>query len=82
MTIPVPPLRERGDDCLILTEYFIRRFNERYNRLIRGWDTDVAEVFLTYGWPGNVRELENLLERIFVLETDDIIKTKRGQVCS
>lgn len=76
VSINLPPLRERGDDCLILTEYFIRRFNESYNRLIRGWDTDVAEVFLTYGWPGNVRELENLLERIFVLETDDIIKTK------
>ena len=76
VSINLPPLRDRGEDCLVLTEYFIRRFNERYDRVIRGWDTDVAEVFLTYGWPGNVRELENLLERIFVLETDDIIKTK------
>ncbi len=76
VSINLPPLRERGEDCLVLTEYFIRRFNARYGRAIRGWDTDVAEVFLTYGWPGNVRELENLLERIFVLETDDIIRTK------
>ena len=76
VSINIPPLRDRGEDCLVLTEYFIRRFNERYDRVVRGWDTDVAEVFLTYGWPGNVRELENLLERIFVLETDDIIKTK------
>ena len=76
VSINIPPLRDRGEDCLVLTEYFIRRFNERYDRVIRGWDTDVAEVFLTYGWPGNVRELENLLERIFVLETDDIIRTK------
>lgn len=74
--VNLPPLRERGEDCLVLTEYFIRRFNDRYNRIIRGWETAVAEVFLTYDWPGNVRELENLLERIFVLETDDIIKTK------
>lgn len=74
--VNLPPLRERGEDCLVLTEYFVRRLNERYSRVIRGWDTDVAEVFLNYGWPGNVRELENLLERIFVLESDDVIKTK------
>lgn len=76
VSINLPPLRDRGDDCLVLTEYFIRRFNERYNRSIRGWDTEVAEVFLSYDWPGNVRELENLLERIFVIETDDFIKIK------
>lgn len=76
VAINLPPLRDRGEDCLVLTEYFIRRFNERYNRAIRGWDTDVADVFLNYHWPGNVRELENLLERIFVLEADDVIKTK------
>jgi len=76
VAVNLPPLRDRGEDCLVLTEYFIRRFNERYNRVIRGWETDVADVFLSYDWPGNVRELENLLERIFVLETDDIIKIK------
>lgn len=76
VSVNLPPLRARGEDCLVLTEYFIRRFNDRYNRVIRGWDTDVAEVFLTYDWPGNVRELENLLERIFVLETEDLIKAK------
>lgn len=76
VSINIPPLRDRGDDCLVLTEYFVRRFNERYKRSIRGWDTDVAEVFLNYDWPGNVRELENLLERIFVLETEDVIKIK------
>lgn len=74
VAVNLPALRERGDDCLLLTEYFIDRFNQRYNRSIKGWDNEVADVFRTYDWPGNVRELENLLERIFVLETDNVIR--------
>jgi two-component system response regulator AtoC len=76
VSINLPPLRERGDDCLILAEYFVRRLNQRYGRTIRGWDTKVADVFRAYHWPGNVRELENLLERIFVLESQDVIKVE------
>ena len=74
VSVNLPALRERGDDCLLLTEYFIDRFNRRYNRSIKGWDSEVADVFRSYDWPGNVRELENLLERIFVLETDNVIR--------
>jgi DNA-binding NtrC family response regulator len=76
VSINLPPLRERGDDCLILAEYFVRRLNQRYGRTIRGWDAKVADVFRAYHWPGNVRELENLLERIFVLESQDVIKVE------
>ena len=71
VAINIPPLRERGEDCLVLAEYFMRKFNSRYERAIKGWEPAVAEVFLNYAWPGNVRELENLLERIFVLEDDE-----------
>ncbi|MES0880798.1 sigma-54 dependent transcriptional regulator [Roseibium sp. SCP14] len=74
--VNVPPLRDRGDDCLVLTEYFIRRFNERYNRTVKGWETAVADIFVAHRWPGNVRELENLLERFFVLERNDTILVK------
>ncbi|MDU8941817.1 sigma-54 dependent transcriptional regulator [Ovoidimarina sediminis] len=76
VSINLPPLRERGDDCLILADYFIKRLNRRYGRTIRGWETAVADVFRAYHWPGNVRELENLLERIFVLESEDVIKVR------
>ncbi len=74
VAINIPPLRERGEDCLLLSEYFIRRFNRRYGRNFRGWEPRVGEIFGTYRWPGNVRELENLLERIFVLEETDKIR--------
>jgi two-component system, NtrC family, response regulator AtoC len=70
VAINVPPLRERGRDVLVLSEYFMRRFNARYGRTIRSIEPAAEEVFENYHWPGNVRELENLLERIFILEDD------------
>jgi transcriptional regulator with PAS, ATPase and Fis domain len=69
--VNIPPLRERGDDCLVLMAHFIRKLNSRYGREVKGWEPAVAEVFRQHRWPGNVRELENLLERIFVLEDDN-----------
>ncbi len=70
VAINVPPLRERGADVLVLSEYFMRKFSARYGRTIRSMEPAVRDIFLTYHWPGNVRELENLLERIFILEDD------------
>ena len=71
VSINISPLRDRGDDVLLLTEYFMRKFNSRYDRNIRGIEPAVADIFRAFHWPGNVRELENLLERIFILETED-----------
>lgn len=76
VSINIPPLRARGDDVLILAEYFIKEFNRTYGRNVKGWEPKIAEIFRSYHWPGNVRELENLLERIFVLETDEQIMVK------
>ncbi len=76
VAINIPPLRERGDDCLVLTEHFIKKFNRRYDRTVKGWEPEIAEIFRGFYWPGNVRELENLLERIFVLESDERILVK------
>lgn len=73
VAINLPALRERGADVLILAQHFIDKFNIQYKRRIRGLDSEAREVFLRYPWPGNVRELENLIERIFILEDDDII---------
>lgn len=74
VAINLPPLRERGEDVLLLTDYFIRRLNVRYDRTITGLDAEAREIFLKYRWPGNVRELENLLERNFILEEDNTIR--------
>lgn len=74
VAINIPPLRERGDDVLILTDHFVRKMNARYDRTITGLDAEAECIFKAYGWPGNVRELENLLERIFILEDENVIR--------
>src|SRR5690606_31247370 len=73
VAVNLPPLRERGDDVLTLTEHFVERYNAIYNRSIRGLSDEAADIVRRYKGPGNVRELENLLERIFILEDDDVI---------
>ncbi|HEX9857552.1 MAG TPA: sigma 54-interacting transcriptional regulator [Paracoccaceae bacterium] len=73
VALNLPALRERGDDLLILTQHFINKFNLVYERSIRGLAPETEVIFRRYPWPGNVRELENLLERIFILEEEDLI---------
>jgi transcriptional regulator with PAS, ATPase and Fis domain len=73
VAINLPPLRERGEDVFLLTDHFLSVFGERYGRVIRGLEPAAREVFRAHRWPGNVRELENLLERIFILEEEDVV---------
>ena len=76
--IDIPPLRERGDDILLLAEYYTEMLNERLRlrRQIRGLAPEVVEAFRRYGWPGNVRELRNVVERAMILEDDELITTE------
>lgn len=74
--VNIPPLRARGDDVLLLAEAFLRHHAARCGRVIRGLEPRVAEMFRRYSWPGNVRELENLIERIAILETDELVLVK------
>ncbi|MCX7793506.1 MAG: sigma-54 dependent transcriptional regulator [Thermodesulfovibrionales bacterium] len=73
--IPVrlPPLRERDKDVLVLARYFIEHYNREFKKNVKGIHPVVEEKFLNYHWPGNVRELKNLIERIMILESGDII---------
>ncbi|HEY7184767.1 MAG TPA: sigma 54-interacting transcriptional regulator, partial [Blastocatellia bacterium] len=71
--IDLPPLRERGDDALLLAKYYIAHFNERLRKRVRGLSAEVEEVFRRYTWPGNVRELRNVIERVMILEDSDLI---------
>src|SRR5215467_13010027 len=73
--IDLPPLRDRGDDVLLLSDHYIKSFNEKLRKRIRGVTPDVAEIFRRYGWPGNVRELRNVIERAMILEDEDLITT-------
>ena len=69
----IPPLREREGDVLVLTNYFINKFNERYNKNILGINDEVKNLFLKYDWRGNVRELQNAIEYAINIEISDYI---------
>lgn len=68
VAINLPPLRDRGDDILMLAHAHLDAFNRVHGSAMTEIDPDVEEVFRKYVWPGNVRELENLIERICLLE--------------
>ncbi|MBI5741750.1 MAG: sigma 54-interacting transcriptional regulator [Nitrospirae bacterium] len=67
MKINLPPLRERREDIPLLTNHFLNKFNNKFNKEIRGISADVEKIFMEYSWPGNIRELEHTLEHSFIL---------------
>ncbi len=63
----VPPLRERGDDVIMLARYFLKQFSAEMKTPARGFSKDAVEGMRRHAWPGNVRELENRLKKAIVL---------------
>jgi len=75
--IDIPPLRERGDDVLLLSQHYIDTIGARLRRnKVNGLSPEVQKVFRNYDWPGNVRELRNVIERALILEDADKITTE------
>lgn len=72
--LQLPPLRERGNDILLLTDHFLKRFCDRKKRPLLRLAEDAARVLLAYSWPGNVRELENIMERLSILVDENVIQ--------
>jgi len=68
------PLRERQDDILPLAHHFLQMANRTFNKRIRGFAPDAEHLLQAYAWPGNVRELRNAVERIVILENNDVIQ--------
>jgi transcriptional regulator with GAF, ATPase, and Fis domain len=75
--VAVPPLRERREDVLPLTEYFLRRGAARDGRPAKSVGHDARALLENYAWPGNVRELENLIERANVLAPGDTLTAEQ-----
>ncbi len=76
LPIEVPALRERTEDVVLLTQYFIRRYCQRNNRREPEVKDGVYQVLKTYPWPGNIRELQNLVERLIILSENNEIKVE------
>jgi DNA-binding NtrC family response regulator len=72
--IDIPPLRTRGDDILLLTNYYIDKANQkRRGKKLLGLARPVGPIFRNYEWRGNVRELRNVIERASILEDGEYI---------
>jgi len=71
--VPVPTLRERSDDVLVLAQHFLTRFVDRFGKRVVGFHPSAIARMAAYSWPGNVRELENCVERAVALTRGDTI---------
>jgi len=73
LRVHAPPLRERLEDLPLLAAHFLRIFAERYGRGPKRLSPEAARLLASYSWPGNVRELRNVLERVYVETSGDVI---------
>jgi two-component system response regulator HydG len=74
ITIDLPPLRERGEDLLLLIHHFTARFAEELGKSVPQFSDQALEVLRNYHWPGNVRELENVIQRLIVMTDGGLIE--------
>ena len=65
--IHIPPLRERGEDIVLLAEFFLKKFAHKYKKEVQGLTREAKQKLMRYPWPGNVRELQHAMERAVIL---------------
>lgn len=78
-TIPVllPPLRERREDILPLSQHFLEFYNGEFNKTVHGLSPEAEQALLSHDWQGNVRELRNAIERAVLFETGSVLSVER-----
>ena len=74
VTIEIPPLRDRGDDIILLAEHFISEFCKKARRPVLKFSAAAEKKLLLHTWPGNVRELRNMMERLAYLSSGDTVE--------
>ncbi len=76
VSIHLPPLRERGDDVVVIGKYFLQKYAKEFGSRARGFAPTAAVAMKKYGWPGNIRELENRVKKAVVLADGPLIGAK------
>lgn len=74
LRVKIPSLRERDKDIVLLAEYFVSKFKQKFSKQIEGFSEEAKKSLLSYQWPGNVRELRNIVERTCILQKEKIIE--------
>jgi DNA-binding NtrC family response regulator len=80
LPIVIPPLRERGDDVILLAEHFLERYRREFRKPLLELTEDARAQMRSYPWPGNVRELQNTVERASILATGHAIDASTLQL--
>ncbi len=76
VTLELPPLRDRGDDIVLLTDHFLADFSRKAGRKTPRLTSAARKRLRGHGWPGNVRELRNLIERLVYMTSSDKIEAE------
>ena len=72
--IESPPLRQRGNDIILLANYYLEKYMAKYKKYDLKMNQAVQEKFLEYHWPGNIRELKHAIERTVIVSENKVLK--------
>ncbi len=72
--IEIPPLRDRGEDILVLADFFLKKYSHKYDKANLKINHKAQEKLLDYHWPGNIRELEHSIEKAVILSDSNVLK--------
>lgn len=72
--IEVPPLRERGEDILVLADFFMKKYSSKYNKSSLKITSQAQKKLMQYSWPGNIRELQHTIEKAVILSDTSVLK--------
>ncbi|MFZ3122133.1 MAG: sigma-54 dependent transcriptional regulator [Thermodesulfovibrionales bacterium] len=76
VTIELPPLRERKEDIPVLTDFFIRKYNQEFGKRIKDSENSAMKALAEYHWPGNIRQLESVIEKAVLMCDSNVITLK------
>jgi two-component system response regulator AtoC len=80
INITVPPLRDRKEQILPLSQYYLNFYQNKYGKDVPSFSPKVIHAFNEYAWPGNIRELENMIKRVVLFgEEDPTLKNLSGK---
>ena len=74
ITLNLPPLRDRGEDIMLLAQMFLLRFADEFGRRVKSYSADAKKTLRSYNWPGNVREMENKIKRAVIMAEGAVIE--------